>query len=336
MQNKKRNITLIVVGSIILVITLFCLIYFCSPWNKDFFNKATKEFDIPGLDTKFCPQGMTYLDNSDEYIVGGYMTDNTPSRYYVVDPDGEVKYFTLTINGEDFVGHSGGITSYQDSIWIVSKDSEIGYCYHIYVSDVMAVANGGKVAVTGKFDTHNGADFVFNDNGTLWVGEFYKKGKYDTEESHFITTSSGEVNPAVVFGYTIDSSTDNGVKDNTPVMALSIRSLCQGIAVTEDGKFVLSTSYGLADSNLYMYDNVLAKSITETIKVGDTNVPLAILDDSVLLSTVNAPAMSEEIVIKDGKLYVLFESACNKYKLFNRVRVRNVYSLPLSVFDANK
>ena len=38
---------------------------------------------------------------------------------------------------------------------------------------------------------------------------------------------------------------------------------------------------------------------------------------------------SEEICIKDGKLYILYESLCNKYKYFVRVQMRRVTSVPL-------
>jgi len=37
--------------------------------------------------------------------------------------------------------------------------------------------------------------------------------------------------------------------------------------------------------------------------------------------------MSEEIVVENDKIYVLFESASKKYKLFNRKKLDKVYSL---------
>ena len=39
--------------------------------------------------------------------------------------------------------------------------------------------------------------------------------------------------------------------------------------------------------------------------------------------------MSEEIAIKNNRVYILFESAGKKYKMFNRKQLKNVYSLSL-------
>jgi len=40
--------------------------------------------------------------------------------------------------------------------------------------------------------------------------------------------------------------------------------------------------------------------------------------------------MAEELVVHDGNVYILFESAAKKYRLFNRKKLTNVYSLPVS------
>ena len=88
---------MIILASINVLIGLFLLFYFCLPWNKDFFEIAKKEFVIPGLETDFCPQGFTYVEGNDTFIIGGYMNDKSPSRYYVVDSESnETKYFTIS------------------------------------------------------------------------------------------------------------------------------------------------------------------------------------------------------------------------------------------------
>jgi hypothetical protein len=38
------------------------------------------------------------------------------------------------------------------------------------------------------------------------------------------------------------------------------------------------------------------------------------------------PPMSEEVVCRDGKVYVLFESACTKYIYGNLIRGTHVYA----------
>ena len=42
--------------------------------------------------------------------------------------------------------------------------------------------------------------------------------------------------------------------------------------------------------------------------------------------------MSEGIFLKEGRLFVLFESACNKYKTFVRRRMEEIVSLPPEFF----
>ena len=60
------------------------------------------------------------------------------------------------------------------------------------------------------------------------------------------------------------------------------------------------------------------------------SLPLWYLDNNALISTTNAPSMAEELVVHNDRAYVLFESNAKKYRLLNRKRIKNVYSLPIS------
>ena len=53
------------------------------------------------------------------------------------------------------------------------------------------------------------------------------------------------------------------------------------------------------------------------------------LDANAEVSRLKAPCMTEEIELVDGRVYVLFENACKKYKAFTRTRLYNVYSLDI-------
>jgi hypothetical protein len=172
----------------------------------------------------------------------------------------------------------------------------------------------------------------------LWVGEFYKADKYETHEDHHKVTRSGEENRAMMYGYNIDESYKYGLlyNDAFPVKAISIPNQVQGVAVTKEGNFILSTSYSLPDSCLYYYKDVLNEPQHGTTNIGPTKIPLWYLDNDSLLMSVNAPAMAEELVINNDRVYILFESACKKYKIFNRKQLENVYSLPLSHFQTEK
>lgn len=327
-MSKGWKITTIILCSILTIILVFLGVYYLWPWNKSFFDMSSQEFEIPGLDSKFTPQGFTAIDGTDKYLISGYMTDNTPSRFYLINEGKVEKSFTLTQSGEDYVGHAGGVASKGSTFWVVGD----GKCYRFSLSDVNKCENGGKVTILDSFTLDNGADFIFESNGILWIGEFYKKGKYETDSAHHLKTSSGETNPAIVFGYQIDESKGYGLYSQAPLpaKALSIRGLTQGIAVTKDGKFVLSTSYGLPDSNIYIYDNVLGGECDDVFMYGRQKVDLWYLDNNSLLKTINAPSMAEEIIVKNDRVYVLFESGAKKYKIFNRKQLKNVYSFAIN------
>ena len=101
------------------------------------------------------------------------------------------------------------------------------------------------------------------------------------------------------------------------------------MAIADSGEIVLSTSYSLPSSVLYCYDDVLNEEKHSTIEVDGNTVDLWFLDNNSLINEFDTPAMSEEIVINNGRLYILNESACKKYNLFTRDSVEDVYSLPL-------
>ena len=334
-MTKRFKIFLSTVSIILVLILATVGVYFFWPWHKDFFNNADAEFEIPGLDEDFCPQGMTELVGYNKYLISGYMSEGGPSRYYVIDAETNSveKYFTLNINGKKYDGHAGAVASYNSTIWTVSQEEGEGYAFRFMATDVINVTNGGEVVVRDYFKTLNNADFVFVDDGLLWIGEFYRAEKFETDENHHLTTRSGETNRAVCYAYEIDESYNYGLDNDFPVKALSIGDQCQGIAVTADGKFVLSTSYSIPDSHIYYYKDVLSEDQHSTIRVGLKDVPLWYLDEEALINSIQIPAMSEELFVKNDRVYLLFESACKKYKFFNRVRIDSVYSFALTYLE---
>lgn len=331
-------ISLIVVGIVVILLMSAVAVYFLWPWNRSFFDNAKKEFDIPGLDENFVPQGLSFVDGTDDFLLCGYMSNGKPSRVYYISGENHenVKYVTLKMSdsGDDYVGHAGGITSDGNSIW-VSGD---GYIYRLVFNDINNADNGDRIYMKAYMLIGNGADFVYANNGTLWVGEFYKKDKYETATSHHLETRSGETNRAVAYGFTINHGENIGLqyKSGTskriiePARALSLPDLTQGMSFTSDGKILLSTSWSIADSTLKYYKNVFSDEAHSTVKYGGYTIPLWYLDNEALISDNKIPSMSEEIAIKNDIAYILFESGCKKYNLVNRKSLKNVYSMPVS------
>ena len=135
---------------------------------------------------------------------------------------------------------------------------------------------------------------------------------------------------AVAFGYELNSSNSNGLQDEIPDKALSLPKLVQGMERTENGEFILSLSFSLAESNINSYINVLNEEKHSTILVGGNEIDLWFLDGKSLIKSIIAPSMTEEIVIYNDKLFILNESNCKKWKIFTRDRIKDVYSLPLT------
>ena len=100
----------------------------------------------------------------------------------------------------------------------------------------------------------------------------------------------------------IDESMSFGLYDKKPDKILSIRGECQGIAVTKDGRFVMSCSYSLKDSTIYYYDDVLNDERHDTFILGNKMTDLWYLDNNSLIKEINAPAMTEEIIIRNNKI----------------------------------
>lgn len=134
-----------------------------------------------------------------------------------------------------------------------------------------------------------------------------------------------------------------------------------GVTVELEDKLVLSQSYGLKNSKLYFYDWTKItnssnyktyrnfnkdekyfeyKGVTTTTGAAATenNLNLSSLrvyfidngaDESGekrLLNEYSIPSMSEGLCVSGDRVYVLFESGANKYRLFVRRVLRNVYS----------
>lgn len=322
-MKKGLKITIAVIVSLVIAIGVFALIWFKGKNYKNFYAQATQEFQIPGLNEGLVPQGLTYHQNSQNFLVAGYMKDGSASRVYVVGE--EVKYFTLKTDGADYVGHAGGIATYGDYGYLVG-DKKL--CI-FNINDALELENGKSVNILASFDTPNGADFINIQNGKVYLGEFYHETKYPTSAKHHIATANNDMNYAVTYVYDIQDATPGNPYHfyvNDPTFAISTTEKVQGMCFAPDGKVVLSTSWSLSDSKLYVY-KALNELETQEFKFSDDKtINMYVLDDTNLLKTFEAPSMSEEVTLVNGKVYVVFENACAKYKMVTRHKNTNAYS----------
>jgi len=324
-MSKKAKVILAIVFVILLILTSAVLVYFCGASYPAFERIAKASFDIPGLDTTFVPQGLTYDEASDKFLVSGYMSDGSASRIYLVDKEtGECeKYVTISYSVENYTKHAGGIAVYGDMVW-VAGDREV---VTLSMSEILAGENEGKVIIKSYFETGNGCDFLHIIDDQLIVGEFYKEGKYETEAHEPITVADNAVNNALSYVYDIDLTNANGIDKGNIVAAISMPDQVQGMTVSADGEIILSTSYSIPSSKIYVHDNILLEASEDKVELAGKEVTLYILDNDTLINTISAPSMSEELVTVEGKTYILFESACSKYRLINRTRTKQVYAI---------
>ena len=283
----------------------------------DFFGNADSAFRAPGLTTGFVPQGFHYIADHEVYLFSGYMKDHSAARIYIRDANGATRFVELlNADGTAYDEHAGGVTVNGDFVYLPGTMGVDVF----RLSEIMA---GERAKSIGKLAMEYDGDCCTFYNGYLFVGDFYYPEAYETPEDHRVTTPAGDENPAVIAIYKADPAAEFGI-DPQPLAAISIREKVQGIGFTEEGEIVLSTSYGFNDSQLWFY--AFDAQRQGSVKLAGNDVPLYYLDSANLTHSVDMPPMSEEVVCKDGKVYVLFESACTKYKFGNLIRGTHVYA----------
>lgn len=299
---------------ILLIVLLHLLV---TVFYFDYFSHAKGEFIIPGLDTPFVPQGFDYIPGQGQYLISGYMNDGTASRVYVRESDGDL-YSTLLqqSDGRDYTGHAGGICHNGEYVYIAGASGVDVFLLNDVLSGQTAqqlgtVSTGYEMAYCGFY------------NGYLLAGNFYYPGTYETPANHRIVTPAGDSNTGLMTVFAMDATAPLGINP-APVAAFSTPGRVQGFCFTEDNTIVLSTSYGLHSSTLQFYS--VDTSRRSTLEVCGKQVPVYYLDSANQSNLVRLPPMAEELVHRNGRIYVLCESASNKFIYGKFIRGYQVFS----------
>lgn len=327
-MRKSMKIIISVVVTLILAISIFAIVWFTGKSYKQFYAKAQEEFAIPGLADGYVPQGITYYQDGECFLSAGYMKDGSSSRIYIIGES--TKFFTLKLNGNDYTGHAGGISTYQNYGYLVGDK----LIYIFDISQAIELENGKSIEILGYYDAPNGADFINIQNGKMYIGEFYHETKYPTSELHHIKSADG-TNYAITFVYDMINKTDDTpyyFNIDTPAFAISTTEKIQGMCINgteENSEIILSASWSLSDSKIYIHKGISDIAPTKYIH-NNIDIDLYILDSSTLKETLEIPSMSEEITLKDGRVYVIFENACSKYKFVTRHKNTKAISFEVS------
>lgn len=311
-EKSPKNIGLNIAFAISVLLASIIVIYFIVDASaplffREFYKNSEKSVRIPGLNEAFVPQGFAYSEELGSYLVCGYMSNSEQSRIYVVDGDGHYKELRLKLeDGSNYTGHAGGISCNKNDIYI-SNNKKI---FHLSLEALKNAKDLESVRFDGSFDVPCRSSFTFCDSEMLYVGEFYTEG-YNTDVTHKLQCADGEHN-AFLFGYKLNANNQFGVENTKmPDVVYSICDKVQGMCMTDDGKAVLSTSYGLANSELKIYDSAKAEKLE--YKYNEELIPLYILDSQCLENTVTMPLGSEDIDIYNGQVVIGFEFGAKKY-----------------------
>ena len=337
-MKKAIMIVSIVIGSILLIL-LGARLYFRLP-VYDYYSASEKGFEIPGLSDGFVAQGLDY-DDRGYFWMTGYMNDGTASPIYMVEKEsGELKKTVYLANedGSAYTGHAGGIAVSWDYVYVAGGSDR---CIYAYSAEALAnAADGASVPALGKIDTKvSDEDYLepaclyIDDNyNHLYVLEFYREPEYPTPAAHKMTTPAGDFNQAMAVAFPLDFEEGTFGVDPIPTCAISLPDHVQGMCMDESSLY-LSTSWGVSFSHIYQYSMSTMRNQQSKITFLGTEMPLYYLDSACLLKDYKIPPMSEEIVVVDGKLYTMCESASNKYIFGKLTSAQWCYATNLSEMD---
>ena len=276
-----------------------------------------------------APQGLTYSETHKSYVITGYDKKGYAALFTVKGK----KYKKVTLYGTDgklLKGHAGGVTLTKNCLYIANDNSLV-----LYSTDEI-FGGSGKATAQAVIPVDNRAAYCYSDDDYLYVGEFYRKGNYETEKSHHYKTPDGEQNMAIVSCYKLD---ENGLLEDAdtqpyPLYSISLPSLVQGFA-THEGSYILSRSYGLKNSHLDYHSRSENSGTTIPVKfklnkdAEEREVPLYYLDSTTLSKSLTLPAFSEDITIVRDRVAVCNEASANRYFVGKLFGANKVYTYPI-------
>ena len=273
----------------------------------EYYSIKTDLCKNPGLSDGFVCQAIAAYEakfGGDRLLVSGYMKDGEASRIYVTDLKDSCYFVTVMIpGGEEFKGHAGGIAVNDGLVYLASDRS----LFVLSLEEILGASRGDAIKAEKVIPVNVASSFVFADKDRLFVGEFHDGKDYITD--NYYKTPDGDENHAIISVYSYEALDGYAAGDDEllPTEIYSIRNKVQGFCLTPDGRAVMSTSYGLADSYYYVYD----MSECERFDVTEDGVDVFYFAGD--CKEIKGPAMAEGLDIYKGKVISLSESASDKY-----------------------
>ena len=312
MKKKLIKILTITFGSLLALFWLAVLAFNLvenGPARASLKN-SKRGFAIPWSNKGYIAQGITYDEESNNFYLTGYMKDGSASPILVVNKKSHRLVNAVRMvnpDGSAFTGHAGGLTLFENKIYIAGSNDS---CFYVFEKSAVDEAKkNSTLAYTEVLDLKNGNDkikvaYCTTRDGLIFAGEFYRDPQYLLQEEHQVQTNDG-LQHALAVGFKPNGTTAKAT------VAYSIPNEVQGMCFADDGIY-LTTSWGLGKSKVYKYSYANI-SQSGTKQVCGQNVPLFVLTQQNATSTYTLPPMAEEIEFVDGRFYINNESASNKY-----------------------
>lgn len=292
---------------------------------KEFYERSTREFKLPGLGTGFDPQDVLYDEGSDQWLVSGYLGDRSWKGHCpVYKRTTHGQWVSLQVRRPDGTidsGHGAGIAVAGPWAFLTTRTGALAFSAEALAS----AENGDVIDGDGYLNLFLMPAFLGVWDDALWVGEYHCPVLYETPDSHHLTCPDGTENPALALRFPLDTSAPYGVSAQ-PDLALSIPGAIQGMCAGRQGGLVLSQAAGIDEGHLLSYGAACLEP-EGTILVAGTEVPLGFLDGRTLVDRLRMPPMGEGICRRAGRVWLANESCAGRYqvgRLFDGRYVRAV------------
>ena len=270
---------------------------------------------IPGLKEGWIPQGITWLEEQGWFLFAGYHSDNRASALIAVNADNGavVKSVRLrNVDGSPYTGHAGGVCATEHDIYVANNHR----LYRLSIPVFLSLPPQADCAFEQEIPVPNNASYCSYTDGMLWVGEFQYGTSYMTDPSHKLKLDRDTLQ-AWLCGYKLNDGhlSDQALSGETaiPDVIFETTERIQGMALF-NSQIWLSQSYGRKNSSsLIRYADLRVNDPDMHVSVGGLEVPVWFLTDRRIEDKIISPPMTECICTAGDSLYVLFESAAEKY-----------------------
>ena len=240
---------------------------------KDISYIFSEQIQLPN---DMYPQGICFAE---KYVLITSYSDKADTLGEVRVYDKDTGEYLLSL-GMDENSHLGGIAYDGTNIWVCNSSKMVlERISYTFINVAVENYKGKCLDIRNLVDVYpvnlTPSCITFYE-GRLWVATHTKQ-----KNSHMVS-------------YYFDYDEEQLCFDNL----YYIPSKVQGVAFDENGKVILSTSYGRRSSSyikIYSSVEIMSKNVAEYLEM------------------IELPPCSEGIIIENGKLYVIFESAGEKY-----------------------